>query len=73
MSKRAKVKGAMTHGRSLTDDQHIWYTSQPAEYRAAWWKWALTQPNFSDMVVRFVEKDASVIAAREAAARASHE
>ena len=73
MSKRTKVKGAMTHGRSLTEDQHIWYASQPAEYRAAWWKWALTQPNFSDMVARFVEKDAGVIAAREAAARASRE
>ena len=73
MKKRSKVRGAMSHGRSLTDDQHSWYVSQPVEYRAGWWRLALTQPNFADMVARFVEEDATVLAAREAAVRASRE
>lgn len=57
----------MSKSRSLTDDQHAWYVTQPVEYRRAWWDWAIKEHNFDRMVAEFVEEDESVIRFRKLA------
>jgi hypothetical protein len=53
--------------KSLTEHQAAFYESQPVEYRRGWWKWALDEPNFTDMTVLCREDDPSVIRYRERA------
>ncbi len=59
--------------RTLTDDQHAWYSSQPPSYRSGWWWWAIGQPNFAHMLKVFVEEDERVLAVRDNAVRTSRE
>ena len=53
--------------KSIGEHQAAFYMSQPVDYRRGWWKWALDQHNFMELVRLCVEDEPSVLEYRERA------